>query len=807
MPPLVRIPPIFAELSFERVWEFVVEIAGRFRTDPWGSLYWSAIWICGFVITFLLVRMLFTRWGDRNITFKTLTVSLLMHLLLAMVSNTVVFEPTQAGSNEIIGVPIRRVIIEGSNRSGDVDSPIEDPFERPVSLPSRSPAWEKSPSLESPSLTRTPKRVLTAAEADMPAERRETAVQEVEIPEERPTELPSAEAPAPATQRSAEKIAKANNAAQPRIDEETAQSRNDTNPGAGKNTRSRPASVENEVGVDREMRNRTSAETETTQPSLASSSVDSAIEEKDSPSRPARQTDSPNTARLSTGGGPKAKSSDPNDDLETGDGSPRPTSPQRKFTRTGSSEKLGGDLANTGPSRPLGSSNSEEGGRGDRTGPRDPAESNGVESGDPSAGSRISEGDSTVGMISPNVMRSGSDGAIEKNSGRVPATYRLRTSPQRFKIAIGMGASEETERAVEASLQWLAAHQRPQGNWEPIETVPGREPEKLNFSDGVASAKDQQIERERSGFKADVGLTALSVLAFLGKGYTHEEGPFADNVERALRWIMAQQDPQGFLGGQANRYAKMYCHGMATIALGEAYGMTKDRRLKEPLARAIKYIVAAQYPDGAWRYSDWRQLETKHRRGDMSMFGWQLMALKSARTAGLDVPETAFDHSVDFLIAIGNDSRQRGSSQFGGLVGYRVGEPIKPSMTAESLFCKQMLGIKRSNKAAGEAVEYLSKNLPRQSKQDLYYWYYGTLAMYHHGGESWKNWNQALLDALLPDQRTDGDFAGSWNPRFPWGDYGGRVFSTAVSTLCLEVYYRFLPLYQTDSGDSRDPGK
>ncbi|MGE5194221.1 MAG: prenyltransferase/squalene oxidase repeat-containing protein, partial [Deltaproteobacteria bacterium] len=392
---------------------------------------------------------------------------------------------------------------------------------------------------------------------------------------------------------------------------------------------------------------------------------------------------------------------------------------------------------------------------------------------------RASAGDPGGEGLTPSVVRSEIEGAIGKNRGKVPAALRLRTSPARGKIAFDMGASEESERAVEASLQWLAGRQHPQGYWEPIESTLGKEPDPtVRFSNPQ--------ERERSGFNAHAGLTALAVLAFLGKGYTHENNPYADNVDRALRWLISRQDSQGYLGAQANPYARMYCHGMATIALGEAYGMTRDPALHDPLVRAVQYIVNSQSTDGGWRYF-------KGKQGDMSMFGWQLMALKSARNAGLVVPRSAMNRATDFLIAHGDDLKNRNLSQFGGLAAYRIDERPKPSMTAEALFCKQMLGIRRTNRAAGEAVEYLLKNLPQRSRQDLYYWYYGTLAMYQHGGESWQRWNQALRDLLVADQRSDGDFAGSWNPRAPWGDYGGRVYSTAMSTLCLEVYYRFLP--------------
>lgn len=117
-------------------------------------------------------------------------------------------------------------------------------------------------------------------------------------------------------------------------------------------------------------------------------------------------------------------------------------------------------------------------------------------------------------------------------------------------------------------------------------------------------------------------------------------------------------------------------------------------------------------------------------------------------------------------------------------------------MTAEALFCKQMLGLRRENPQSQEAIEYLQARMPERRNEDIYYWYYGTLALYQYGGQPWREWNSSLRDTLVADQRTTGHAAGSWDPHAPWGAYGGRVFSTALSTLCLEVYYRFLPLYQ-----------
>ena len=213
---------------------------------------------------------------------------------------------------------------------------------------------------------------------------------------------------------------------------------------------------------------------------------------------------------------------------------------------------------------------------------------------------------------------------------------------------------------------------------------------------GPAGLKPHQgSEKEnipKSGVEADSGLTGLAVLAFLGAGYTHEEGIYADQIDHALRWLIRQQDGDGFLGGNATHYARMYCHGMATIALGEAYGMTQDPTLRAPLQNAIDFIVGRQNPkDGGWRY-------TPGKLGDVSMFGWQLMALKSAETAGLTFPNETRSLTINFLVA-----HSRGPSK--GLSAYRLDEEVTPAMTAEALFCKQVLGIKRENSQSAAAVD------------------------------------------------------------------------------------------------------
>ena len=120
-------------------------------------------------------------------------------------------------------------------------------------------------------------------------------------------------------------------------------------------------------------------------------------------------------------------------------------------------------------------------------------------------------------------------------------------------------------------------------------------------------------------------------------------------------------------------------------------------------------------------------------------------------------------------------------------------------MTAEALVCREFFGLSLVG-AGNEAGDFLLTQLPGKGPSNFYYWYYGTLAMFQLQGDRWTKWNEAVTGALTRSQRGEGDAGGSWDPDPLWGGYGGRVFSTALGTLCLEVYYRYLPLYGVTAG-------
>ncbi|WDI42316.1 prenyltransferase/squalene oxidase repeat-containing protein [Bremerella sp. P1] len=334
-----------------------------------------------------------------------------------------------------------------------------------------------------------------------------------------------------------------------------------------------------------------------------------------------------------------------------------------------------------------------------------------------------------------------------------------------------MGGSKDIEPAVNSALDWLAANQEDDGSWNAVAHGAGQE------------TKVAGHDRQGAGNNADMGITGLATLAFLGKGHTHLEGKHRVTVQKGLEYLVNHQHRDGCLGGQAGTYAKMYCHAMALLAISEAYAMTKDERIRPFLDRGLAYTITAQHPRmGGWRYHPGD-------RGDMSQFGWQVLALHSAALSGIEIDKTTRDLMTRFL-----DESSAGPAK--GLAAYRPGEKASPTMTAEALTCRFFLGIENSRKQIEEATEFVMLNEPNRDDIDLYYWYYGTLAMYQMQDESWKRWAGKLQPKLLDSQIKAGEFSGSWDPKCRWGGYGGRVYSTAMATLSLEVYFRYLPIYR-----------
>lgn len=356
----------------------------------------------------------------------------------------------------------------------------------------------------------------------------------------------------------------------------------------------------------------------------------------------------------------------------------------------------------------------------------------------------------------------------------VAPQLQLRLRADRFEQAKRYGATPDSERAVRAALAWLAANQNADGRWVAAAHGAGRETRALGQ------------DRQGAGQKADTGITGLALLAFLASGQTHLEGEHREAIQRGLEFLLASQADDGNLAGEAELFARMYCHGICSLALSEAYALTGDRRLHEPVRRAVHYTLAAQHVGGGWRYQP-------HDAGDLSQFGWQLMSLKSAEMAGLRIPDETRVRMIRFM-------RSVTAGRYKGLASYRPGEQVTRPMTAEALACRYFLDAENSPETIEEAAAFISQELPRGDRVNLYYWYYGTLGLFQKHDADWVRWNNALQSELLPRQRSDGQYLGSWDPDQVWGGYGGRVYSTSLSCLCLEAYYRYLPVYADPVG-------
>ena len=337
--------------------------------------------------------------------------------------------------------------------------------------------------------------------------------------------------------------------------------------------------------------------------------------------------------------------------------------------------------------------------------------------------------------------------------------------------AISGGGTKYTERSVGAALRWIARHQNPDGSWS-------IEHNTKNCLGGICDGGGSE--------KASVGATAMGLLPFLASGQTHlSNGPYKTHVHKGLLYLIRVQKPNGALAPNDSR--EMYEHGLATIALCEAYGMTKDKQIGYAAQAACDYLAAAQNPQGGWRYKP-RSPDT-----DTSVVGWCVMGLKSGVMAGLNV-------NPEILSKAKSDLERATSGYNKGKFGYTPGRPPTPPMTGAGLLCMQYLGIPREAASMGEGIEYLMQNQPDAAKkQNIYYWYYATQVLHNVPGPEWETWNRKMRRVLVDTQERGGCKEGSWNPaNDQWGEHGGRLMVTSLSCLTLEVYYRYLPLYKLD---------
>lgn len=339
-----------------------------------------------------------------------------------------------------------------------------------------------------------------------------------------------------------------------------------------------------------------------------------------------------------------------------------------------------------------------------------------------------------------------------------------RTGAMKQKLLREAGGTQATEDAVSLGLEWLRRNQLKDGSWSL------RGP----YNDGARSENK-------------VSATAMAMLAFMGAGSTHRSGQYQEELWRAVRWLVKQQDRQGFIDVRAAEHEKMYAHSQAMIALCELFAMTGDSWIRPYAQRSCDFACQAQSPEGGWRYRP-------HFDSDTSVTGWFVMGLKSGEAAGLEVDPYVFTRVDGYLDTV---SASRENDYYAVGYSYKVGDAPSPSMTAEGLLCRQYIGWHRNMPGMRRGLDTLVQKHPINMRQgDVYYWYYATQSLHHFGGPLWTRWNDRLKVELPAAQQLRGPERGSWSPHDDaWGMHAGRLYTTCFSLYCLEVYYRHMPIY------------
>jgi len=317
---------------------------------------------------------------------------------------------------------------------------------------------------------------------------------------------------------------------------------------------------------------------------------------------------------------------------------------------------------------------------------------------------------------------------------------------------------DKLEKSIDKALQFLQKNQDSSGAW------------KLYLDQSTAS-------------------TSLAVMAFLSAGHVPGEGPYGETVEKGIEWVLQKQRPDGLLGSFSYQ---MYEHGISTLMLAEVSGMTnKDLspKVKTALEKAIKVILQAQRTSGThkggWRYN------VNSPDADLSVTGWQLMALRAAKNVGCDIPAERMEMAVDYVRRSFVNLNQAGAFR------YTIGGGETVPCTGTGILCLELCD-KHHTLEAIKSGAYLIKahNLPQTNGTHFFYnVYYGSQATFQLGGNYWNLYRPHLHKILLGHQAANGSWGG--NQQNAYSSYG-PVYGTSMCVLALTVEFRYLPIYQRD---------
>jgi len=310
---------------------------------------------------------------------------------------------------------------------------------------------------------------------------------------------------------------------------------------------------------------------------------------------------------------------------------------------------------------------------------------------------------------------------------------------------------DRVEAAVDRGLEYLSGTQEPDGS----------------FPTGVSG-------------KPNTGVTALCLLAFMGRGHAPGRGPYRETVGRTIDFLLESRQENGLVvrpGG--NSHGPMYEHALATLALIEASGWLVEPEVRESCQKAIDLIVHAQNKEGGWRY------QPQPQDADLSVTVMQVVALRAAQNARLDVPDETLERAVGYV--------KRCARPEGGF-SYQPGQGPKHAQSAAGALCLQLLGH-HDDPAVEKALASLQAKKYGHDMDNYFHYmnYYAMQAHFQAGEEQWAAWHPRVRSLLLESQNPDGSWPG-WHEDSINGQ--SKCYSTAMAAMALEVYMHYLPAYQ-----------
>ncbi|MEK0450329.1 MAG: hypothetical protein RL088_2597 [Verrucomicrobiota bacterium] len=330
--------------------------------------------------------------------------------------------------------------------------------------------------------------------------------------------------------------------------------------------------------------------------------------------------------------------------------------------------------------------------------------------------------------------------------------------------------------------------------------VHAQDPQKQRVDAALKKATDFLISQQQEsgaiaekGIRPDVTMTSLAILAMGALGHQPADPtPEGRAMKKGLEFVLkpGNQEPDGYFGKSDG--SRMYGHGIISLMLAEMLGMGADEKqdaaIRERCRKAIELILRSQrmpkneHNRGGWRYTP------DAADSDMSVTCWQVMALRAARNAGMDVPKESIDLAVRYIKSLYSSGERRGGP---GGFGY-ASKGTELSTTAEGLLALQVCGEYEAEETKGASERLLQKGLRSGDKWFYYTAYYMAQGMYQRGEKYATEGRRMIYDAVLPLQRGDG----SWEGEGGEERQGGKVYATSLAMLSLAVKNHFLPIYQ-----------